>query len=160
MSDRERYEFPVRRPAYPHWGQADSGGSGTPFDPSLVPGTSGTPGAAEAGAGARREGAPPLKAKATAVKVPGNPINHQLEIMGLALGEVKDFIDGLREAGIESLLAQPKAQLQDVKLKRHIIGLINMITGGGEPNGLAERAGGLTDEEEALLIKAMLLLDS
>jgi hypothetical protein len=75
--------------------------------------------------------------------------------MSLALGEVKGFLDGLREAGLEGILAQPKSQLQDLKMKRALISMINLIT---EPGGLSERAGGLTDEEEATLIKAMLLL--
>lgn len=157
MPGNERYEFPQHRRVYPHWGQDDSRGSGDAEHSPLVPSPGSQAGETSPSLGAGKQ-KPPLKAKATAVRVPGQA-QVQLEIMSQALGEVKSFLDDLKTTGIENILAAPKAQLQDVKLKRSLIAMINLVTGGGEENGLAQRAGGLTEDEETTVLKAMMLLN-
>jgi hypothetical protein len=91
-----------------------------------------------------------MRARATAQVQ--KPIDAQLKVMSDALGEIRDFVDELARLNLGELLQPTRNKVQDLKLKAHLTAVLRLLVG---PNSVSERAGGLTEEEEAIVLKAM-----
>jgi hypothetical protein len=169
MSRREGHGQPVRGGKYSHWGQDDSGRSGAPFGPPVEPSPNGAVptsryrlGDSEAGEQpepgresytAEEVRRAPLRAKATATKTPGP--NDQLKVMSMALSEVKAFIDELASLNLGAVLQGTQQQVDAAKYKANLIAVLRLLT---QPGSVADRAGGLTEEEDLVVMKAVMTL--
>jgi hypothetical protein len=83
--------------------------------------------------------------------------------MAGALEEVKNFIEGLRDDGVETLMTSAsKSQVLAWKAKAllyrtHLIALLNLLA---NPQSVVTRGGGLDPEEEAVVMKAWLAIEN
>lgn len=162
MQDREGHGRPLHRGGYSHWRTDDGGGGGAPFGPFVEPSAGAAPPAPHAGFAAEEpRGCPQAdREEQQAEETFKEPLSetNQLTTMALALDEVKEFILSLRSAGIKDETVAHLAQVSEARdrvralaLKAHLIALLNLMA---QPGSVVERAGGLTEQEDDVVMKA------
>jgi hypothetical protein len=82
--------------------------------------------------------------------------------MAGALNEIKEFIEGLRDGGVEAVIESSgkaealKWKAEAIKYRMQLVSVLNMLSAH---DSTVNRLGGLSEEEKAVVMKAWLSID-